>query len=39
VPPDEANSILSSTGIDPESRPETLTPAAFVSLFRWMKCR
>jgi 16S rRNA (adenine1518-N6/adenine1519-N6)-dimethyltransferase len=36
VPPAEANRILSSTGIDPESRPETLTPAAFVSLFRRM---
>jgi 16S rRNA (adenine1518-N6/adenine1519-N6)-dimethyltransferase len=38
VPPDEANRILSSTGIDPESRPETLTPAAFVALFRRMPC-
>jgi 16S rRNA (adenine1518-N6/adenine1519-N6)-dimethyltransferase len=37
VPPDQANRILSSTGIDPESRPETLTPAAFVALFRRMK--
>jgi 16S rRNA (adenine1518-N6/adenine1519-N6)-dimethyltransferase len=36
VPPDEANRILASTGIDPESRPETLTPAAFVALFRRM---
>jgi 16S rRNA (adenine1518-N6/adenine1519-N6)-dimethyltransferase len=36
VPPGEANSILSSTGIDPESRPETLAPAAFVALFRRM---
>jgi hypothetical protein len=34
VPPDEANRILSSTGIDPES----LTRAAFVALFRRMTC-
>jgi 16S rRNA (adenine1518-N6/adenine1519-N6)-dimethyltransferase len=31
---DAAEQILNETGIDAESRPETLTPAAFVSLFR-----
>jgi 16S rRNA (adenine1518-N6/adenine1519-N6)-dimethyltransferase len=39
VPSDEAEGILSSTGIDAESRPETLTPAAFVALFRRMTRR
>ena len=34
LPPDAADVILASVDIDPESRPETLTPEAFVSLFR-----
>jgi 16S rRNA (adenine1518-N6/adenine1519-N6)-dimethyltransferase len=38
LPPDAAEHILSAAGIDPESRPETLTPQAFVSLFRRMTC-
>ena len=37
VPPDEAERILAATGIEAESRPETLTPAAFVALFRRMR--
>ena len=36
--PDAADHILSASEIDPESRPETLTPQAFVSLFRRMTC-
>ena len=35
--PDDADRILSAAEIDPESRPETLTPAAFVSLYRKMR--
>jgi 16S rRNA (adenine1518-N6/adenine1519-N6)-dimethyltransferase len=38
LPPDEAERILSVAGIDAESRPETLTPGEFVSLFRRMTC-
>ena len=38
LPPDEAERILSAAGIDAESRPETLTPGEFVSLFRRMTC-
>lgn len=34
LPPDEAEHILSETGIDAESRPEMLTPQSFASLFR-----
>jgi hypothetical protein len=36
--PDVAEQILNAAGIDAESRPETLTPKAFVSLFRRMTC-
>ncbi|HXB26951.1 MAG TPA: 16S rRNA (adenine(1518)-N(6)/adenine(1519)-N(6))-dimethyltransferase RsmA [Gemmatimonadaceae bacterium] len=32
--PDAANQILNGAGIDAESRPETLTPGKFVSLYR-----
>ena len=38
LPPDEAERILFAAGIDAESRPETLTPGEFVSLFRRMAC-
>lgn len=36
--PEAADEILNTAGIDAESRPETLTPQAFVSLFRRMTC-
>ena len=38
LPPDDAERILLAAEIDAESRPETLTPDAFASLFRRMTC-
>ena len=32
---ERADAMLAATGIDPEVRPETLTPAEFVSLLRF----
>jgi 16S rRNA (adenine1518-N6/adenine1519-N6)-dimethyltransferase len=35
--PDEADAVLRSATIDPESRPETVAPAAFAALYRRLR--
>ena len=35
--PDDADRILGAAGIDPEARPETLTPAAFTALYTQLR--